>query len=243
MRQFLTIWRREFTSCFLSPVAYITMIAFLLLSGVTFVSAVISNVGSDEDPAALLFSGIVLWMTFLITVVSMRLFAEENRAGTFETLITSPVTETEIVLGKYAGGISFVWIVIAPTLSYLYILSAMNPAMRGVDPGHLVGGVLIVALLSAFCLALGLLVSMLTRNQIIAAICCFCAVWFVLLFGWLVSALPVEFSVATDSFDAITHLEEYTRGVLDLRPLVLYLTGTFFVLFTAIRVLAWRHWR
>jgi len=242
VRNVLAIWRREVSSCLLSPVAYATMIAFLLLVGATFVSALVRHAGTTETPGTLLFSSVVLWLTLLVAVVSMRLFAEENRSGTLETLMTAPVTESQVVLGKYAGGLTFLLLAVAPTVAYLFVLRAMNPAMGPVDLGALGGGAGFVVLIAGFCLSVGLVISILTRNQIIAAICCFCAVWLVLLFGWLAGSLPVGAGEIAARYDAMQHLSDFTQGIIDSRAVVLYASATVFVLFVAVRLLEWRRW-
>src|SRR3989339_1774952 len=120
MRNFFAIWRRELAACFLSPIAYVTMVFFLIASGSTFLVGVIKNVGSNVFLTNLLFASIVMWLTVLISIVSMRLFTEEVRAGTIEMLMTAPVTETEVVLGKYAGAVTFVLCIVAPSVGNIY---------------------------------------------------------------------------------------------------------------------------
>jgi ABC-2 type transport system permease protein len=242
MSRILTLWRREMTACFLSPVAYVTMVAFLLIAGATFLTGVVRNVATSETLASLLFGADILWLTPLITVIAMRLFAEEQRSGTLEALMTAPVTEAQVVLGKYAGALSFLLLAAAPTIGYPYVLAALCPATAPVDAGAVWGGALVVGVLSAFCLAIGLLISLMTRNQIIAAICTFCAIWFVLLFGWLIAALPFGLTALADYFSALEHIESFVRGVVDTRPLVLYVSGTCFLLFLSVRVLESRRW-
>ena len=100
MRNFFTIWHRELAGCFLSPVAYVTMVLFMGAAGGTFMTGVIRNEGSQATLPAILYSSIVMWGTVLVTVISMRLFTEEKRSGTIETLMTAPVTEAAVVLGK-----------------------------------------------------------------------------------------------------------------------------------------------
>ena len=242
MRAFLTIWRREMAACFFSPVAYVTMVAFLLISGATFVVGVVRNVGTSETIPSLLFGSAILWLTLLITVISMRLFAEERRSGTLEALMTAPVTERQVVLGKYAGALSFLLIASAPMVGNAFVLSFLIPGAPAIDFGAMAGGSIILALISAFCLSIGLLVSLMTRNQIIAAICSFCAIWFVLLFGWLMSALPFGLEGLADYLSAMNHIEDFVRGSIDTRPLVLYVSGTVFTLFLSVRVLESRRW-
>jgi len=245
MRNFLIIWRREFASCFLSPIAYVTMVVFLVTSGFTFLVGVDRNVGGSEPLGYVLFSAIILWATILIAVISMRLFAEEKRSGTIETLMTAPITETQIVMGKYAGALAFLVIVMAPAFSYIFILEKLSPGitMTDVDVGGILGGALIMFLVSGFFLSMGLLVSLLTRNQIVSGICCISAIWLALLFGWLLGSLPIVSPLLAEYFSATTHIEDFSRGAIDTRTIVLYVTGIFFMLFVSVRVLESRRWR
>jgi ABC-2 type transport system permease protein len=230
-------------ACFLSPVAYVVMVLFLMVSGGTFLLAVMKNEGSNEPLPSLLFGSIILWLTVLITVVSMRLFTEEKRSGTLETLMTAPVTEKEVVLGKYVGALTFLMIVTVPTAGYVYLLKHMSPGITFVDTGAMLGGYLILFLITALCAAIGLFASLMTRNQIVAAITCFCAIWVVLLFGWLVSYVPLGLGKFAELASADNHIADFARGSVDTRPIVMYVTGVIFMLFASVRVLEARRWR
>ena len=245
MRNFFTIWRRELSACFLSPIAYVTMVVFLGMSSWTFLEAVKKNAGTSVPLQVLLFVSIFFWLPILITVITMRLFAEEKRSGTIETLMTAPVTDAEVVLGKYAGAVSFLLFVVVPGVAGIFLLAWVNPAMSLVDLdlGAIVGGGLILLLLSAFCLSIGLVVSLLTKNQIVAGICCFGAVCLPFLFGYMVPDLPVGPERVVQQLSAETHILAFSRGSVDTRPIVLYFTGTVFMLFTATRFLESRRWR
>ena len=244
MSNFFTIWRRELAACFFSPVAYVLMVAFLVVSSGTFLINVVRGGEIGEPFSVLLFESVIIWLTILVTVISMRLFAEEKRSGSLELLMTVPVTETEVVLGKFAGALSFLIIVVAPVAGTVLFLAALSPnvTLEDLDFGALLGGGLMLALLAAFCVAVGLLVSLTTRNQIIAAIGSFCAVWFVLLMGWVLSIVPGVGGLA-DYLSAPDHLESFSRGVVDTRPVVLYVSGTVLVLFGAVRLLESSRWR
>ena len=164
MRNFLTIWRKELTSCFLSPVAYTVLIVFLLMSNWMFWNAVLRSEGTEEPLMGLLIVSILFFSPILITVVTMRLFSEEKRSGTLETLLTAPVTETELVLGKYFGAFSFLVMVLAPALGSVYILQLLSPGLSSVDHGEFIGCAIAVLLFSGYCAAIGLLASLLTSN-------------------------------------------------------------------------------
>ena len=243
MRNLFTIWRRELAACFLSPVAYVTMVVFLAVSGGTFLSAVVENVGTAEPLVTQLFAAIIVWLTVLVTVVSMRLFSEEKNSGTIETLMTAPVTETEVVLGKYGGALTFVLVVSAAAVSSIFILAALSPGIDFVDIGAVSGGCLILFLVSALCVSIGLFVSLMTRNQIVAAICIFCAVWLVLLFGWLISNLPFGLKSESEYISCMAHVEEFARGSVDTGTTVMYLSGTVLMLFGAVRLLESMRWK
>jgi len=245
MRNFFTLWKRELTACFLSPIAYVTMVVFLAMSGGTFLMGVVRNVGTNQPLSNLLFAALILWTTVLVSVASMRLFAEEKKSGTIETLMTAPVTDVEVVLGKYAGGLSFVLIVALPAIANIFILAWFSPGINttAVDPGAVLSGCLMFFLLCAFFMAIGLLVSMMTNNQVVAAICCFCVLWLVLLAGSLISALPLITPHLAEFFSPVMHIDDFSRGSVDTRPVVLYVSGTVFLLFAAVRVLESRRWK
>ncbi len=244
MKNFFTIWFRELSACFLSPVAYVLMVVFLAVSSGTFLLEVTQTPVLEQPLTVALFEAIVVWLTILVTVVSMRLFAEEKRSGTLETLMTVPVTEEQIVLGKYAGALSFLILVTFPIAITLLLLVAVSPSVQlaDLDTGALLTGGAILILVSSLLVSVGLLVSLLTRNQVIAAICCFCAVWGVLLFGWIVT-LATGGAVQVTMITVTDHIRDFSRGMVDTRPLVLYVTGTALFLFASVRVLESRRWR
>lgn len=244
MRNFLTIWFRELSACFLSPVAYVLMVVFLVVTSATFLLDITQEAAVEQPLTVTLFESILVWLTILVTVVCMRLFAEEKRSGTLETLMTVPVTEAQIVLGKYAGALSFLLLVTFPVVITLLLVVAVSPILQlgDLDGGALLSGSLILCLVSSLLVAVGLLVSLLTRNQIIAAICCFCSVWGVLLFGWIVTIVSGG-AVSTTYVTVTDHIRDFSRGMLDSRPLVFYILGSALFLFASVRVLESRRWR
>jgi ABC-2 type transport system permease protein len=243
MRNFFIIWRRELAASFLSPVAYVTTVVFLIAAGATFLAGVFRNAGGSEPLTTLLFNAVLFWLTALIAMVTMRLFAEEKRSGTLEMLMTAPATESEVVLGKYAGALSFVAIVVAPAVCTIFLLEAMSPGIDSIDVGAFFGGCLMLLLIAGLGVALGLLASLATNSQIVAGICAFCLIWFVLLFGWLVSLIPSTPQSFSDYLSLNSHLDDFSRGLIDTRPIVLYVSATAWLLFTAIRSLESRRWR
>ncbi len=243
MSNFLTVWKREVTACFYSPVAYVTMVIFLAVSGATFMTEILRSEGEGESLSIILFASVIIWVTVLITVIAMRLFAEENRSGTLETLMTAPVTEVEVVLGKYAGAMSFLVVVLAPAVGNAYLLARMSPGLESVDSGAVFGGAAVLILVSGLCMAIGLLVSLMTSNQIVAAIGTFCAIWVVLLFGWMASSLSLLPDRIIEYVGTMTQIEDSARGSVDSRPVVLYVSTTAFMLFVAVKRLESRRWK
>lgn len=245
MRNFLIIWRRELAACFLSPIAYITLIIFLIFTGGTFLFSVLRHEGEAEFISVLAFSSLTLWLTILASVVCMRLFAEEAKHGTLEMLMTIPVTEFEIVMGKYAGAITFMCFASVPVVYSIPLIAWLAPGMSvsQLDAGAIVGGCGILFLLINLYTAIGILFSLLTRNQIVAALATFCFIWLVLLTGWFISFIPWIPSWFINYISITTHVEEWSRGTIDTRALGLLLSITVFLLFMSVRVLEFKRWR
>ncbi|MBN2302317.1 MAG: ABC transporter permease subunit [Lentisphaerae bacterium] len=245
MGRFFNIWMRELGICFLSPIAYVTMVIYLGLSGWAFMQGVERNVGSDEPLQILLLASLFFLLPILVAVITMRLFAEEKKSGTIETLMTAPVTEAEIVLGKYAGAIGFLIIVIAPGVASLFLLALLSPAIgiTDIDMGALAAVCAILLLVSALFVAVGLVVSLLSKNQIVAAMAGICVNGIILAIGYMESLLPMHAGKFISYMSIENHLLDFGRGSIDTRPVIFYASTTIFMLFTAIRLLGLRRWR
>ncbi len=242
MSKFFAIFGREISALFLSPVAYVTAVIFVAASSWTFLQAVETNTGKDENLIMLLMISVLIWTPILITVVCMRLFAEEKRSGTLETLMTTAVSERAVVLGKYFGALFFVWLVMAPAVGLVFYFVSRSPGIERVDVYALAGGCVILALVSIACVAIGLLVSLLTRNQIVAAICCFAAICVPFFLKSVVFAVPVISDRIVDYLSLENQLLSFIQGTLSLQVVVLYLSVAVLMLFTSIRVLESRRW-
>ena len=242
MRDCLTILRRELGSLFLSPVAYVTAVVFIAASAWTFLQAAEVKVGSDDSIVLILLVSILLWMPILVTVVCMRLFAEEKRSGTLEMLMTAPGSETAVILGKYASALLFVWLVLAPAVASLYWLAYVSPGLEQVDHFSVAGGCLVLALITACCVAMGLLVSLLTRNQIVAAICCFAAICIPFFAKPLAASVPIIRDGVVEYLSIEAHLVLFASGGLSLQVGVLYLSVVVLLLFASVRILESRRW-
>ena len=246
MRKGLTIWRREVSAGFLSPVGYVAIVLFLAIGGWVFLQLAEGHSGTDESLVSLLVRVVVfLWLPVLATLITMRTFAEEKHRETIETLLTAPVTEAEVVLGKYAGALSFLLLVTLPALAGFFVLIHVSPglSMARLDWGALGGGLLFLVLMAANCVAIGLLMSLLTKNQVVAAMGCFAAILAPLVIGQALAATAAVPSWVADAVSADLHLKAFCRGLLDTRPIVFYVSVTAFLLFLSIRVLEVKRWK
>jgi ABC-2 type transport system permease protein len=236
---------RELRAYFVSPLAYVVLFFLLVLDGVVF-SLIVSYLADPRNPAGrpfdFFFGGFPFWLIvlFAVPVITMRLLAEERKSGSIEVLMTAPVTEGQVVAGKFLASLAF-WVVVwLPTALYAVVLERYGD----VDWGTLAAGYLGVLLLGSFFLAIGVLASALTRNQIVAAISAFALTLLVFFVGF-VSGLVDEprLQQATDYLSVIDHMDEFRRGIVDTRRLVYYLSGTCLFLFVASRALEDKKWR
>lgn len=243
MRALLATYGRELRAYFLSPLAYVILFFFLLVNGVIF-SVIISFLNDPRYPAGrpfdALFSISWLLLLFVVPLVTMRLLAEERRSGSIEVLMTAPVSAGQVVTGKFLAALTFVAFLWAPTVLYALLVGRWSD----VDWGIVGAGYLGILLIASFFLSLGVLASALTRNQIVSAVIAFAfmlVVFFVASLSELVTATWLQETVTYAS--VLDHLSEFSRGIVDTRRLVFYLSGTFFFLFTASRALDDRKWR
>jgi ABC-2 type transport system permease protein len=242
MRSFFALWRREFAALFLSPIAYVMMMFFLLVTGCGFYWLVKENAELTNSIQGLM---VVIWacMLIVIPILTMRSFAEERKNGTFETLMTAPVVDNTVVMAKFSGVLSFFLLMCAPTAIYLLIIRWIAPETGAlIDPGAILGGYIAIGLIAAMFISMGLLASALTSNQIIAAIITF-SLMSILFFGGLfephLSKNPMVREIGGYISSAL-HLMESSRGVFDTRSLVFYLSTMLFFLFATTKAVSAR---
>ena len=248
MRAFLTLWRRELAAYFLSPIAYVMTIFFLVIMGFSFwmLVSVMAQGPAGVTVMKELFGSFFFWIAMLIVVpvLTMRLFAEEKRSGTIESLMTAPVTDTAVVLSKFAGARSFFIVMWLPTIAYAYILKAFSPLSAPVDLGPMAGGYAGAFLLGSFYISVGLFASSLTSNQIIAAITSFAMICRAFLGGFLTFFARSEgLRQAAAYVSSVSHMLDFSRGAVDTRPIVLCLSATALMLFATVKVIESRKWK
>jgi len=242
-----TLLRRELNAYFASVLGYVVLMFFLVVMGVTFGVVVrYLNSGPTQFTAMkILFS--MFWLPSLVVVpmITMRLLAEEKRAGTLEMLMTAPVTDFEVVFAKYLGAVVLYAMMWALTGFYVLILRRFSGGTSALDLGPIFSGYLGVILIGQFFIAIGVLASSMTKNQIAAALMSFSVVFLLLIvMNWLTFLFPSgPLGQVFHAMSAFDHMEDLQRGIVDVRPLVLYLSGTVLALFITIRVVESRKWR
>jgi ABC-2 type transport system permease protein len=250
MRKFYTLLSREVRSYFHSPVAYIALAFVLIMNGVNF-QLLISAINQRQiqyTVQELFFNWVPFWIPFLVTfpVITMRLFAEEFKLGTIEPLTTVPVRDWQVVLSKFFGALVFYVILWMPTVLYFWIFLKVTNQPAARSAGAYFGSYLMLLLLGMFYLSIGCLTSVLTRNQIIAAIISFCTITLLFFLGLLPLILLDVTSTTRDLlgyFSAIEHMGTFSRGVIDTRPIVLYLSMTILILILTYQAFQSRKWR
>lgn len=238
MSNISTIFQKEFKSYFNSPIAYIFIITFLLFSGWLFFRTFFLIGQAHLRP---LF-GILPWLFLILApAVTMRAWAEEKKLGTMEVLMTLPLRDYEAVLGKFLA--NFVFIII--TLLLTFPLVATTYVLGEPDTGAIVGGYLGACLMGGAYLAIGLFVSSLTKNQIVAFIIGIVTCFALLIVGEDIVLMSAP-SVVVPLFTYLglgAHFESISRGVIDSRDLIYYLSVIGFFLFLNTLALESRKWK
>lgn len=250
MRRFLTLFWREITHLFHQPLAYVVLFFFLLLTGFNFHAGVsaLNKVTGQSTVVEAFFNQGLFWFPFVIIIplLTMRLFSEEYKLGTIETLMTAPVRDLHVVLAKFCGVFAFYLILWAPSLLYFVIFQWVADTSAADAIGSFVGAYTMLALIGAFYLSLGCLASALTDNQIVAGIIAFtliCLTFFVSLLSFLFLNASSFLRELTYYFSAIEHMGEFSRGIFDTRPVVFYSSMTFLCLFLTFHVFQHRRWK
>jgi ABC-2 type transport system permease protein len=217
MRQVVAIFKKEFTAYFVSPIAYIVISIFLLVTGwFFFTTFFLYNQANLRNFFALL----PITLSFVVPAVTMRLFAEELNVGSYEILLTMPVTYLDVVLGKFLAAGVFVATMLIPTLSYPITVSFLGQ----LDWGPVVAGYTGAVLLGAAFSAIGLFASSLTRNQIIAFIIGMAICFSLTLIDKMLFFLPKTLIGFLEYLGADFHFENVSKGVIDSRDILYFLS-------------------
>ena len=240
MRTILTLTKKELKSYFFSPIAYIYLIVFLLFMGVWFF--IIGNFFlNNQATMRSLFGPLPVVFLFFIPAITMRLWAEEKRSGTLEILLTLPVRDHEVVLGKWLA--SFLFLSLSILLSFTIPLSIKFLAGGNLDFGMVATSYLGAILMGGAYLAIGLFLSFLTENQIIAFIVSVVSIFTLWVIGEIIVLLPGFIAPLAEFLGLGTHYQSIGRGVIDTRDLLYYLSIIGFFLYLNVQVIAMRRWK
>ena len=236
MKNSTTIALKEFKSYLSSPMAYVVTGIFLLLTGFFFT---ISPTTYFETSIRGIWEPWGTWVLLLTaSVLTMRLIAEEKKLGTIELLLTAPIRDSEVIIGKFMGSAAILTVMLALTLYYPLLLWAFGDP----DMGSIVTGYLGLFLLGCTSLAVGLFASTLTSNQIVAAVVSggiLFGLWFV---SMLAGLLPDALGQIINQLSLSYYFSDFIQGIIDTRGIVYYLSITILFLFLAIRSLENNRW-
>jgi len=250
MRIFWALLRRELSSFFLALTGYVIIAAVTLLVGLSFV-VLITGAGSDpftEPVTELFYSTFYFWLILLLAtpVITMRLFALEKASGTFETLMTTPVGDAQVVLAKFSAAVIFYMVTWLPLLACLFIVRHFTNQTGALDAGTVGGMYLGIFLIGCVFLSVGCLASSLSQSQMTAAMISFVLGVSLFSLAYLAKATPVTDHWQTQVlayFNLFDQMHDFARGAVDTRALIFYVTATFLFLFLTLRVVESRRWK
>jgi ABC-2 type transport system permease protein len=253
MRHVPTLLRRELGAYFLGPMAFLILLAFQVIAWLNFwelvdtLSRPQQSLSGRFDPMNMYISGSTpFWIALLVAIpaLTMRLIAEERRAGTIETLLTVPVTETEVVVSKWLAGVVMYLVLLLPFVIYLPFLYYQGRFKF--DVGPVVALMIGLTTIGMMFVSIGLFFSALTRNQIIAAIWTFVALFMLVLLTMLgysyAVAQQASWAEAARFLAVLYQVQSFGTGQLDLRYLALHLSVCLFMLFLTVKVLESRRY-
>lgn len=247
MSALLAVFQRELRAYFFSPLAYAVLTFFLLVNGYVFslIVAFLSDprAGGSTTPLKLFFGDtFFFWLVllFVTPVLTMRLLSEERKSGTIETLMTSPISETQVVVAKYLASLAFYVFLWLPTLAYVVIVARNSE----VDWGPIFSGYLGILGIGSVFLAVGLFASSFTKSQVVAAVATFALLIFFFAIAFMDSLVTQEtLKNALGYMNLLDHMQEFGKGVVDSRRLIYYATTSVLFLFLAARSLEAKKWR
>ncbi len=234
-----TVFKKDFRSYFNSPIAYIVVVAYLLIAGFLFFNQLLSPGGAQEASLRPFFSGLSrFFLVIFIPAITMRLIAEEKRSGTIELLATMPISDFEVIVGKYLAAMALVLVALGLTFTYPLTVEAIGDP----DWGPILGGYLGLVLMSGASVALGLMASSWVSSQIAAFIIGFflCLVFF--LMHMVLPFFPDSIVGIVEYLSFDYHFQSMERGVVDLRNVLYYLSFIVLCLVVATESLERRKW-
>ena len=252
MRNVLTIAGKELRGFFASPMGWIVMGLFALLFGYFFLAHLDYFVGQsmqaqqgggpinvNQFMIRPLLQNVALINLFLLPMITMRAYAEEKRSGTIELLLTSPVTDVQIILGKFIGALGLYAAMLAVTVVHMGVLFVFGtPEWKPIATGYL--GLL---LMGGSFLSLGLFISSLTRNQIVAGMITFSVFLLLWVINWVSSFVGPTAQAVLNTLSVTEHFDDFAKGIIDTKHLVYYLSFIAMGLFLTMKSVDSERWR
>ena len=226
----LTVFKKELRGFFFSPIAYIVITTFLLLSGWFFFSTFFLY---NQAELRNFFSQLPIIFAFIVPAITMRLFAEELNSGSFELLSTLPITSSGIVIGKSLAALIFIALMLLPTIAYAFSVSLLGD----LDWGPVFGGYCGALLLAGAYAGIGLFASSLTKNQIVAFIIGMAVCFLLTILDRMLFFVPESLLAVFAYLGSTTHFQNISRGIIDTRDLLYFLSIMFLALYATTVVL------
>ena len=224
MNQCYNIFKKEFKTYFVSPIAYIVIAVFLLVTGWFFFSTFFIY---DQADMRNFYTLLPLVFAFIVPAITMRLFSEELSVGSYEILITMPVTILDVVIGKFMAAVAFIGAMLIPTLSYPIFISFIGR----LDWGPVIGGYVGALLLGATFSAVGLFASSLTKNQIISFIIATAICFALTLVERMLFFVPADVVQYVEYLGANYHFQNIAKGIIDSRDILYFISMSFIGLY------------
>ncbi len=231
------IQKKEYNSYIKSPAAYIVLIVFLLFAGVTFSNELFKY---NQASLMVLFNIIPTIFMFIIPAITMGTIAREKNAGTLEILTTMPLNDSDIVVGKFIAAAKLIGLGLIFTFVHLITILILG---KNIDFGPIICGYVGLFLLGAVYSSIGIFSSSLTDNQIIAFIISFAIAFFFFLLQYMLSFMPSYLTGFFQYISVLYHYNKMSRGVLDTRDLIYFITLTLLFLRLAVVVMETRKWK
>ncbi|MEO8206964.1 MAG: ABC transporter permease [Chthoniobacterales bacterium] len=250
MRRFIILFNREMAFYFHSPLAYVVLFFFLLVTGFNFyagVTLLTRATATEVTMVEAFFNTGFFWSCFILVfpLITMRLFSEEYKMGTIESLMTAPVHDLQVVLAKFASAVAFYAILWLPSLLYFVVFEWQSNHIAADAAGAYIGAYGMLLLMGMFYISIGCFASSVTKNQIVAAVICFVAITLMFFMGiltFVIQSFSTPLQDLTAYLSPIRHMMDYSQGIFDSRPIVFYLSMTFFVLFLTFHAFQRRRW-
>jgi ABC-2 type transport system permease protein len=255
MAGWYAVFRKETTNFFVSPIAYAVIACFLLISGfffwanVTFMSLlslqaannpmISARINLNDVVVRPLVQNMAIILLFLMPLLTMRLFSEEKKSGTIELLLTYPMTDVGVLVGKFLAAMLLLAVMLAGTVTFPLMLAGIGAP----DYGIMLSGYLGLLLMGAAFMALGMFISSLTENQIVAAAISFGAAILCWVLSWSSSLTDASIAAVLRQLSILEHMESLNKGILSLSDISFFVLFTVFFLFLTLRSIEAYRWR